>query len=87
MATPFGEDEGCEDHGTEATSEMIQSLRNFVNKDKVKASMAMGDASKRAFDDKVARVKSKYRKTCPNLEVVDDSALTSKNHDAGSIKT
>ena len=35
---------------------MIESLRCFINNDSVKASMSMGDAWKRAFNDRVAKV-------------------------------
>ena len=30
---PFAEDEGGKDHGTDATYEMIDSLRNVINND------------------------------------------------------
>ena len=45
----------------------------------------MRDAGKRASDDRVARVNPQYKKSFPNLEVLDNSALTLKSHDAGSV--
>ena len=48
--------------------------------------MSMGDAWKRAFNDMVAGVDPLYRKARPKLEVLENSALTLKSHDAGPVK-
>ena len=83
---PFAEDEGGKDHGTEATYAIVESLRNFLNKGNVKALMSMGDAWKRAFSVWVARVDPQYKKACPEMEVLDNIALTLKSVDAGAVK-
>ena len=80
---PFAEVEGGKDHGPEATNAMIRSLRNFINKDNVKAFMSIGGTRKRAFNASVARV----NQTSPDLEGVDNSAHLLKGHDAGSVNT
>ena len=38
--------------------------------------MSMGDARKRAFNDRVARVDMQYLNSCPKLDVLENSALT-----------
>ena len=61
----------------------LKSIRNFINKDNVKALMSMGDAWRIVFKDRVPRVHRAYNDLCPISEVVDKSALTLKNNDAG----
>ena len=63
---------------------MIESRRNFINTDNVKALMSMEDAWKRAA---VAQVDPQCKKPCPRLEVLEHRALTVQSHDAGSVKT
>ena len=56
------------------TNGMIESIRKFITKDKVKALMSLGGAWKPAFKDRVG-------------EVRNDSALSLNSDDFGVIKT
>ena len=84
---PFGEEERSNDHGAEASYDSIESPRHSVHKDNIKALMSMGDALKRTFSDRVAPVHPQNKKTCPNIDILKNSALTLKSHGAGSDKT
>ena len=59
---------------------MIESRRNFINTDNVKALMSMEDVWKRAA---VAQVDPQCKKPCPRQEVLEHRALTVQSHDAG----
>ena len=63
---------------------MIESRRNFINTDNVKALMSMEDVWKRAA---VAQVDLECKRACRGLEVLEHRALTVQSHDAGSVKT
>ena len=63
---------------------MIESRRNFINTDNVKALVSMEDAWKRAA---VAQVDPQCKKPCPRLEDLEHRTLTVQSHDAGSVKT
>ena len=49
----------------------------------MKALVSMGDAWKRTFNDRVARVNPEHKKTIPNLQVVDKSAVIKKKPSCG----
>ena len=73
--------------GAAVTFVLIESPSIFITEDSVKASTSMGDAWKGAFNGRVARVYPKCRNVCSFVEIVDNSALTLKRCDAGSVKT
>ena len=75
------------DHGVRDLYMMIESRGNLINNVNVKALMTMGDTWKRAFNDRVARIYPQCKKTCPKMDVLEDTALTSNRHDTGSVKT
>ena len=77
---PVGEGGSGGEHGAQASSDMIGSLGHVIIKDNVKALMSMGDAWRKAFNEP-------HKNKSPHLEIVENSALTSKGHDAGSVKT
>ena len=70
----------------QTTYGVIESIRNFINKDQIKAMMTMGDDLNRAFDDRVVRVHPTHKATCSNLEVMNNRDLTLLSHDSGSVK-
>ena len=74
-------------HAAVSNRGMIASIRHMTNKDNVQALMSMGDARRMVFNDRDARVHPKYKEPCATLEVLDNSALTKKDVDAGSVKT
>ena len=59
---------------------MIESRRNFINTDNVKALMSMEDVWKRAA---VAQVDPQCKQPLPRLEDLEHRALTVQSHDAG----
>ena len=52
---------------TAATCGMIESIRNFINQDKVQVLMPMGDSWRVAFNDWAARVHPKDKEQCARL--------------------
>ena len=79
--------EGSSRVSVEITFGMIESIKRFITEEDVKALMSLGDALKHAFNDRVGEVHPQYKQQCDNIEVLNDSALSSKRFGIGAIKT